>query len=107
MSERESALFSVCGVSVQALLVRTFAQWHTQRAHPHPHTHNAHTHTMHTKQVAAFPHYGGRWAEWNGHFRDTVRNFVKGMDGTAGAFAAAMCGSPNIYSDTNPGETEW
>jgi hypothetical protein len=58
-------------------------------------------------QVAAFPHYGSRWAEWNGHFRDTVRNFVRGMDGTAGAFAAAMCGSPNIYSDTNPGESEW
>ncbi|KAF5843397.1 glycoside hydrolase superfamily [Dunaliella salina] len=58
-------------------------------------------------QVAAFPHYGGRWAEWNGHFRDTVRNFIKGTDGTAGAFAAAMCGSPNIYSDPNPGESEW
>jgi len=58
-------------------------------------------------QVAAFPHYGGRWAEWNGHFRDTVRNFIKGMDGTAGSFAAAMCGSPNIYSDPNPGESEW
>lgn len=28
-------------------------------------------------QVGAFPHYGGRWAEWNGHFRDSVRQFVK------------------------------
>lgn len=28
-------------------------------------------------QVGAFPHYGGQWAEWNGHFRDTVRQFVK------------------------------
>lgn len=27
-------------------------------------------------QVGAFPHYG-RWSEWNGHFRDTVRQFVK------------------------------
>lgn len=28
-------------------------------------------------QVGAFPHYGGRWSEWNGHFRDTVRQFIK------------------------------
>ena len=28
-------------------------------------------------QVGAFPHYGGRWAEWNGRFRDTVRTFIK------------------------------
>ena len=28
-------------------------------------------------QVGSFPHYGGRWAEWNGRFRDTVRAFVK------------------------------
>lgn len=28
-------------------------------------------------QVGAFPHYGGRWAEWNGPFRDVVRNFIK------------------------------
>ena len=28
-------------------------------------------------QVGAFPHFGGRWAEWNGRFRDTVRMFVK------------------------------
>lgn len=28
-------------------------------------------------QVGAFPHYGGRWGEWNGHFRDTVRQFIK------------------------------
>ncbi len=28
-------------------------------------------------QVGAFPHYGGQWAEWNGHFRDTIRQFVK------------------------------
>lgn len=28
-------------------------------------------------QVGAFPHYGGQWAEWNGHFRDAVRQFIK------------------------------
>ena len=27
--------------------------------------------------MGAFPHYGGRWAEWNGYFRDSVRQFIK------------------------------
>eukprot|EP00887_Chlorella_sp_A99_P006221 scaffold3.g6221.t1 len=58
-------------------------------------------------QVGAFPHYGGRWSEWNGHFRDTVRQFVKGTDGNwAGAFASALCGSPSIYVG-EPGEHDW
>lgn len=36
-------------------------------------------------QVGGFPHYG-RWAEWNGTFRDNVRQFIKGTDGNwAGA----------------------
>ncbi len=58
-------------------------------------------------QVGAFPHYGGRWAEWNGRFRDTVRNFIKGTDGWAGAFASAMCGSPDLYANNQPPETDW
>ena len=50
-------------------------------------------------QVGASPHYGGRWAEWNGTFRDAVRAFVKGADGPwAAAFASALCGSPNAYA---------
>ncbi|KAK9792712.1 hypothetical protein WJX73_009712 [Symbiochloris irregularis] len=50
-------------------------------------------------QVGAFPHYGGRWAEWNGHFRDSVRQFIKGTEGQfAGAFATALTGSPHIYN---------
>lgn len=58
-------------------------------------------------QVGAFPHYGGRWSEWNGHFRDATRQFVKGTDGNwTGAFAAALCGSPNIYIN-EPGEHDW
>jgi isoamylase len=58
-------------------------------------------------QVGAFPHYGGRFAEWNGHFRDTVRQFVKGTDGPwAPAFAAALCGSPSIYA-APAGEGDW
>jgi len=56
-------------------------------------------------QVGAFPHYGGRWAEWNGKFRDTVRSFIKGSEGPwAKAFASAVCGSPTIYSAKEPGE---
>ena len=56
-------------------------------------------------QVGAFPHYGGRWAEWNGNFRDTVRSFIKGSEGPwAQAFASAVCGSPTIYAAEQPGE---
>jgi isoamylase len=59
-------------------------------------------------QVGAFPHYGGRWSEWNGTYRDTVRQFLKGTEGPwAGNFASALCGSPNIYANTHPAETDW
>ncbi|MED6157612.1 Iron-sulfur assembly protein 1 [Stylosanthes scabra] len=47
-------------------------------------------------QVGTFPHWG-IWSEWNGKFRDTVRQFIKGTDGFAGAFAECLCGSPNLY----------
>ena len=58
-------------------------------------------------QVGAFPHYGGRWSEWNGYFRDAARQFIKGTDGGwAGSFASALCGSPNIYV-SEPGENDW
>lgn len=49
-------------------------------------------------QVGTFPHYG-RWAEWNGKFRDTVKNFIKGTDGFVGEFAECLCGSPNLYNE--------
>jgi glycogen operon protein len=47
-------------------------------------------------QVGSF--VGHRWAEWNGHFRDDVRRFVRGDDGVAGQTAARMLGSPDVYS---------
>ncbi|XP_027921035.1 isoamylase 1, chloroplastic [Vigna unguiculata] len=47
-------------------------------------------------QVGTFPHWG-IWSEWNGKYRDTVRQFIKGTDGFAGAFAECLCGSPNLY----------
>ncbi|XP_078443501.1 isoamylase 1 [Wolffia australiana] len=49
-------------------------------------------------QVGKFPH-GGVWSEWNGQYRDVVRQFIKGTDGFAGAFAKCLCGSPDLYQD--------
>lgn len=46
-------------------------------------------------QVGGFP--GERWSEWNGKFRDDVRRFVRGDFGLAGAMAARMLGSPDLY----------
>ncbi|WP_317444221.1 glycogen debranching protein GlgX [Streptomyces collinus] len=47
-------------------------------------------------QVGAFPNYG-RWSEWNGKYRDTVRRFVKGEPGLVGELATRMAGSPDLY----------
>lgn len=47
-------------------------------------------------QVGTFPHYGV-WSEWNGKFRDVVRQFVKGDRGLKGAFASRLCGSQDMY----------
>ena len=52
-------------------------------------------------QVGSFPAYG-RWAEWNGRYRDDVRRFVKGDAGMVGAMAARVQGSPDIYGDRGP-----
>jgi len=47
-------------------------------------------------QVGDFP---GRWAEWNGKFRDDVRSFWRGDRNTAGAFATRITGSADLYAD--------
>jgi isoamylase len=47
-------------------------------------------------QVGSFPAYG-RWAEWNGKYRDTVRRFIKGDEGTVGEMATRILGSPDLY----------
>ena len=37
-----------------------------------------------------------------------MRNFIKGSDGPwAGNFASVLCGSPNIYNNNTPVETDW
>lgn len=47
-------------------------------------------------QVGSFPSYG-RWAEWNGKYRDTVRKFIKGDAGVIGEMAQRLQGSPDLY----------
>lgn len=46
-------------------------------------------------QVGAFP--GERWAEWNGHYRDDVRRFVRGDTGLTGILASRISGSADLY----------
>lgn len=49
-------------------------------------------------QVGNFP---VRWSEWNGKYRDTVRDFWRGVDETLGEFAYRLTGSPDLYFHTN------
>jgi isoamylase len=44
--------------------------------------------------VGAFP---AGWSEWNGRFRDSVRDFWRSSDGTLGDFATRLTGSDDIY----------
>ncbi len=48
-------------------------------------------------QVGSFPAWG-RWAEWNGKFRDDLRKFLKGEAGMLCAMAQRLQGSPDLYS---------
>ncbi len=45
-------------------------------------------------QVGNFPPL---WTEWNGKYRDTVRDFWRGEPGTLGEFAARLTGSADLY----------
>ncbi|WP_019614666.1 glycogen debranching protein GlgX [Psychromonas ossibalaenae] len=44
---------------------------------------------------------GQRWREWNGHFRDDVRRFVRGDKGMVSKFVSRLIGSPDIYGEHN------
>jgi isoamylase len=46
-------------------------------------------------QVGSF--VGDNWREWNGKFRDDVRSFFRGDEGSVAAFADRLLGSPQIY----------
>ena len=48
-------------------------------------------------QVGSFIGMGDRFAEWNGPFRDDVRQFVKGDIDTVPLLAARIIASPDIY----------
>ena len=45
-------------------------------------------------QVGGFPK---GWSEWNGRYRDDVRQFWKGDGGKVSSFAYRFCGSEDIY----------
>ncbi|TBN57161.1 glycogen debranching enzyme GlgX [Glaciihabitans arcticus] len=45
-------------------------------------------------QVGNFP---PQWTEWNGKYRDTVRDFWRGEPSTLGEFAARVTGSADLY----------
>jgi len=51
--------------------------------------------------VGGFPSYG-RWSEWNGRYRDTLRRFIKGDPGVAGDMATRFVGSPDLYGERGP-----
>jgi len=46
-------------------------------------------------QVGSF--VGDSWKEWNGRFRDDVRDFFRGEQGSVRRIADRMLGSPDIY----------
>jgi isoamylase len=49
-------------------------------------------------QVGNFP---PQWTEWNGKYRDTVRDFWRGEPGTVGEFAARLTGSADLYETSS------
>jgi glycogen operon protein len=55
-------------------------------------------------QVGTFPSYG-RWAEWNGQYRDTVRRFLKGDAGQVATMVQRVQGSPDLYAGGGRGPT--
>jgi glycogen operon protein len=46
-------------------------------------------------QVGSF--IGDSWKEWNGRFRDDVRSFLRGDDGSVERIADRLIGSPSLY----------
>lgn len=47
-------------------------------------------------QVGKFP---PGWAEWNGKYRDCIRDYWRGADSMLGEFAQRFTGSPDLYQD--------
>ncbi|QCB28765.1 glycogen debranching protein GlgX [Corynebacterium endometrii] len=49
-------------------------------------------------QVGNFPPI---WSEWNGKYRDTVRDFWRGQPATLGEFASRITGSSDLYGNND------
>jgi isoamylase len=49
-------------------------------------------------QVGNFP---PGWAEWNGKYRDCMRDYWRGAESMLGEFALRFTGSPDLYEDSN------
>ena len=53
-------------------------------------------------QVGNFP---AEWAEWNGKYRDCMRDYWRGADSMLGEFAERLSGSPDLYRDDSRNPT--
>jgi isoamylase len=49
-------------------------------------------------QVGNFP---SGWAEWNGKYRDCIRDYWRGEESMLGEFASRLTGSPDLYQDND------
>ncbi len=49
-------------------------------------------------QVGKFP---PGWAEWNGKYRDCIRDYWRGADSMLGEFAQRFTGSPDLYQNNS------
>jgi isoamylase len=45
---------------------------------------------------------GDFWKEWNGKFRDDIRSFLKGDEGTIGKLTCRLLGSTDIFGQVTP-----
>lgn len=52
-------------------------------------------------QIGNFP--GGRWCEWNDHYRDGIRRFIRGDEHTSTEAATRISGSSDLYSASGRG----
>jgi isoamylase len=53
-------------------------------------------------QVGNFP---SGWAEWNGKYRDCIRDYWRGEESMLGEFASRLTGSPDLYQDNDRSPT--
>ncbi|MEG0287779.1 MAG: isoamylase [Victivallaceae bacterium] len=53
-------------------------------------------------QLGFFPSICPKWSEWNGQYRDIVRQFINGTSELADVFVDKLKGSPDIYPTHSP-----